>query len=143
MIRYSVLLAVVIIVLLGTQNTVQANESLEYKLACINSGDYVSRDHISVNRIRSLLNQLSATYVENKQEIGDMSAYVQKQLKENGVEEGLLNIMEDLNQFSASKVGNQKYTNYSAAYLILRIQGQSRAQTIRGLRGYLRKQGVY
>jgi len=143
MIKHSVLLAFVIIVLLGTQNTVQANESLEYKLACINSGGYVARDHISVNRIRSLLNQLSTTYVENRQEIGDMSAYVQKQLKKNGVEEGVLNIMEDLNQFSVGKVGSQKYTNYATAYLILRVQGQSRAQTIRGLRDYLRKQGIY
>jgi len=57
----------VMFMLLCISLNVQASEPLEYQLATINAAGYVSKDHITVARFRSLLNQLSVTFVEDKQ----------------------------------------------------------------------------
>lgn len=62
-------------------------ESLEYKLAVINAGRYVSQDHITVARFRSLLQQLSNTFIENKPQISDMTVKAQELLRKEGIEE--------------------------------------------------------
>ena len=129
-------------ILLNTFNAVQASESLEYQLASINAGGYVSEDHITVARFRSLLNQLSSAYIENKQQIADMSVTAQQLLKKEGVAESILNIMEGMNQLFASRIENQKYAEYAAAYVTLRSKGQSHSQAIRGLRAILQGLGV-
>lgn len=143
MLRHSILSALFIVILLGALNTAHASESLEYQLATINAGGYVSRDHITVARFRSLLDQLSSTYIENKQQIADMSVKAQQLLKKDGVEENLLKIMEGLNQLFASRIENQKYAEYAAVYVTLRSKGQSHSEAIRGLQAILRGLGVH
>ena len=143
MIRHSILSGIFIVVLLAALNTAHASESLEYQLATINAGGYVSRDHITVARFRSLLGQLSSTYVENKQQIADMSVKAQQLLRKDGVEESLLNIMEGMNQIFASRIENQKYAEYAAAYVSLRSKGQSHPEAIRGVQAILRGLGVH
>jgi len=88
------------------------------------------------------LDQLSSTYVENKQQIADMSVTAQEMLEKDGIEESLLNIMEGLNQLFATRIENQKYAEYAAAYVTLRSKGQSHSQAIRGLQAILRSLGV-
>lgn len=143
MLRHSILSALFIVVLLAALNTAHASESHEYQLATINASGYVSKDHITVARFRSLLDQLSSTYVENKQQIADMSVKAQQLLKKDGVEESLLKIMEGLNQLFASRIENQKYAEYAAAYVTLRSKGQSHSEAIRGLQAILRGLGVH
>ena len=128
--------------LLCVLTTAQASESLEYKLATINAGGYVSKDHITVARFRSLLNQLSATFLENKKQIADMSVTAQNLLRKEGVDESLLNIMEGMNQLFSRKIENQKYAEYAAAYVTLRGKGQSHMEALRGLQAILRSLGV-
>jgi len=128
--------------LLSALPTAHASESLEYKLATINAGGYVSKDHITVARFRSLLNQLSATFVEDKQQIADMSVTAQNLLKKEGVQESLINIMEGMNQLFPRKIENQKYAEYAAAYVTLRSKGQSHTEAIRGLQAILRGLGA-
>ncbi|MCK4430984.1 MAG: hypothetical protein KAW19_06745 [Candidatus Aminicenantes bacterium] len=118
-------------------------ESIEYKLATINAGGYVPKDHVTVNRFRNLLNQLSKTYVENQQQIADMSVRAQQILKERGISESLLNIMQGMNQIFPRKVENQKYAEYSAAYLTLRSKGQSHREAIEGLNALIQSLGIY
>lgn len=143
MLRHSISSALLIGIVLGMLNTTHAGESLEYKLATINARGYVSRDHITVARFRSLLGQLSSAYVENKEQIADMSVTAQEMLRKDGIEESLLNIMEGLNQLFATRIENQKYAEYAAAYVTLRSKGQSHSQAIRGLQAILRSLGVY
>lgn len=112
----------------------QGTETLEYKLAVINAGSYVPKDHITVARFRSLLTQLSNTFVENRQQIADMSVSAQEILKEKGIKEKLLNIMEGMNKLFPKKIENQKYAEYSAAYLVLRDKGESHIEAIEGLK---------
>ena len=143
MLRHSILLALFIVVLTGALDTAHASGSLEYQLATINAGGYVSRNHITVARFRSLLDQLSSTYIENKQQIADMSVKAQQLLKKDGVEESLLKIMEGMNRLFASRIKNQKYAEYAVAYVSLRIKGQSHSEAIRGLQAILRGLGVH
>ncbi len=115
--------------------TQEKPETLEYKLATIEKG-YVSRDDILIRRFRSLLSQLSDSYVENKQQISDMTVKAQEILeKEEGIKESLLNMMEGMNQIFYKKIENQKYSEYMAAYMALRRKGQSHNEAINGLKG--------
>jgi len=91
---------------------------LEHKLAVINAGVYVTVDHTTVARFRDLLQELSNKYPENKQEIADMSVKTQEILKEEGISENLLKIMEGMNQLPPA---NQKYAESIAAYCALRV----------------------
>jgi len=110
---------------------------LEYKLAVINAGGYVSENHVTVARFRSLLNQLSNTYVENRQQIADSSVKAQEMLKDKGIEESLLNIMEGMNQLFLRKIENQKYSEYVVAYIVLRNKGESHREAIEGLKALI------
>lgn len=118
---------------------VDHDETLEYKLATLNARGFVPRDHISVARIRSLLIQLSSTYVESKERIGDMTFAAQQSLRDEGIDESLLNIMEGMNQIFINKVENQKYAEYVSAYIVLRGKGQSHLQTIGGLKSLIQR----
>jgi len=113
-------------------------KSLEYMLATINDGGYVSEDHITVARFRSLLQQLSATYIENPQQIADMSVKAKELLKNDGIDEKLMNIMEAMNKLFPKKIENQKYAEYIAAYVTLRHKGQTHDQAVIGLQELLR-----
>lgn len=120
-----------------------AGESIEYQLACINAGHRVAQDDITVARFSSLLRQLSHTFVEDQQQIADMSVKGIQILKQDGISESLLNIMEGMNQLFSTKVANQKYAEFIASYLTLRNKGQSHTQAITGLQGILRGMGIY
>lgn len=140
------LLAFAILILPFALFSVQAHaagESIEYQLACINAGRRVAQDDITVARFRSLLRQLSHTFVEDPQQIADMSVKGLQMLKQDGISESLLNIMEGMNQLFSTKVANQKYAELIAAYLTLRDKGQSHTQAIAGLQGILRGMGIY
>ena len=136
------LLCLLMLSLLSPLTAAHASESLEYKLATINADGYVSKDHIIVARFRSLLNQLSATFVEDKQQIADMSVTAQNLLNKDGIPESLINIMEGMNQLFPRKIDNQKYAEYAAAYVTLRSKGKSHTEAIRGLQALLRGLGA-
>jgi hypothetical protein len=139
MTKRETLTAVFTFVFLGLMATAQAKEPLEYQLASLNAKSMVASDHITVARFRSLLNQLDAAYVEDKQQIADMSVVAQQSMKRDGIDESLLNIMEGMNQLFSVKVTNQRYAEYAAAYVTLRDSGQSHAQAISGLQALLRR----
>lgn len=143
MLKYSIRSALLIVGLFAILTSAHANHSLEHQLATINAGGYVAKDDITVARFRSLLEQLSSTYVEDKQEIADASVTAKQLLKKDGVAESLLNIMEGLNQLFATKIENQKYIESAAAYVTLRNKGQSHSEALRGLQAILRGLGVH
>ena len=136
--KISIFLAVLFVFFIFS-NLRASDESLEYKLAVINAKGYVSKDHITVKRFRSLLNQLSKTFVENKEQIADMSVAAQKRLEEEGgVEESVLNIMEGMNKIFTEPIENQKYAEYVAAYTVMRIKGNAHEDSINGLKLLIR-----
>lgn len=125
-----------------TRSSKVQSSSIEYMLATIDKG-YVSRDDISIARFRSLLQQLDVKFVESKKQIGDMSVTAQNLLKEEGVKESLMNIMEGMNQLFSGTPENLKYAEYASAYVVLRSKGQSHDEAIGGLRAILQGLGIY
>lgn len=118
------------------------NKPLEYKLARLDEGNDPPQGDVKVARFKSLLGQLSGTYKETEQQIGDMTVNAQDQMKKEGVDETLLDIMEDMNQVFAAHVTNQSYAEYVSAYVVLREKGYSRDKSVEGIRGTLKGIGA-
>jgi hypothetical protein len=103
-------------------------------LATIDGND---GDPLKVNRYRSLLGQLDDSFVETPEQIADMSANTKAELGKEGIAESVLPIMETMNTILPVPVANQKYAEYTAAYMTLRIKGQTHEQATSGLRALL------
>jgi len=123
-------------------SSAKAEESIEYKLAVIDAGTYVPKDDLSVARFKSLLRQLSDKFVESEQPIADMTVKGQSILREEGISEKMLNMMEGINQIFSSNIENQKYGEYLSLYAMLRIQGQNHDDAISGLQAVMRGLGM-
>jgi len=117
--------------------------SIEYKLATLDKGHVVSEDDVTIARFRSLLQQLDAKYADNKQGIADSTVVAQRLLREEGIEESLLNIMEGMNQLFLLELAELKYTEYATAYVVLRTKGQSHHDAVKGLKALLQSLGIY
>lgn len=124
------------------KSPVAQSMSLAHKLATIDKG-YVSRDDIAVTRFKTLLDQLSSKYNETRQKISDVTVMGQNLLRDKyGIEESLLNIMEDMNQVLITKV-DPSYPVYATAYVHLRKTGISRQQAIIGIESFVKSIGRY
>lgn len=121
----------------GKERPRQAEQSLEYQLAAINEGGYVREGDVTVARFRSLLEQLSEKYAEPRQQIADMSVKTQILLAEKGIAQNLLEFMEGMNTIHSGRDAGTKYSEISAAYVVLRDRGQTHAQAISGLQALL------
>jgi hypothetical protein len=118
---------------------------LENTLASMNEGGYrVFTDDVIVIRFRSLLEQLSTTYaLEPKKGIAESTVVAQKSLRDTyGIKETLLNIMEDMNQVTPTKL-NPDYGLYISAYVVLRGKGISRELAIVSIELFLKGAGRY
>jgi hypothetical protein len=103
-------------------------------LATIDGND---GDPLKVNRYRSLLGQLDDSFVETPEQIADMSANAKAELGKEGIAESVLPIMEAMNTILPVPVANQKYAEYTAAYMTLRVKGQTHEQATSGMRALL------
>jgi hypothetical protein len=115
----------------------KSSRSTEYKLASLNAGRYIPENDISVARFRSLLKQLSSTYIEDETKIADITVSAQSLLKNNGINESLINLMEGMNQLFTTKNDNQKYAEYISAYCVFRNKGQSHYESIQTLQAMI------
>lgn len=110
--------------------------SMERKLATIDCTCPVADDDVRALRFRSLLQQLSEKYEETPERIADMSVACRSSLREKGVSESVINIMEGMNQvfnasiLSSSGINTQKYAEHLAAYIVVRNTGSSHADAI-------------
>ncbi len=107
--------------------------TIEYKLAVINAGHNVDVNNPTVSQFRNLLDSLSAKYVEGQQQIADMSVTAQNILRDAGIEENLLNIMQGLDIVIDSPIEKQGFAECAAAYTTLRKSGFSHNDAIQGL----------
>ncbi|MGA1863863.1 MAG: hypothetical protein ACMUHX_02250, partial [bacterium] len=109
-------------------------ESLEYRLAVMNTGGNISENDATIGRFRSLLSQLSDSYIEDAQQIANMSVIIRDRLSSSGTNESLLNIMEGLNQILWPQDSQKKrYSEYAFAYAGLRNKGLSHQDAIETL----------
>ena len=82
----------------------------------------------NVARYQSLLQQLSASFKVSEKTIADQTAGTVQTLKDEGIKESFLNIMEGINTISHSIKGT--YMDTVTAYTALRIQGNSHSAAI-------------
>jgi hypothetical protein len=139
--RVALLLRITVIFLLPIGEA-SADEPIEYKLAVIDAGSYVSKDHITVARFRSLLHQLTSKFIEDRAKIADMTVKAQQLLREQGINEKMLGIMEGINRLFPRRFPNQQYGEYVAVYVTARIQGLSHNEALGGLQAFLEALGV-
>lgn len=119
-----------------------SDDELPYQLASLNAEGFIPRDHLTVARFRSLLDQLATTYADSKQEIADTMVRARSLLKKDGIRESLLNITEAMNQLFITPIPNLRISDYAAAYVTLRQKGDSHADALRGLQGLFRSLGL-
>ena len=112
--------------------TTAPQQPIEYQLALVDAGGLP--DDVTVNRFRSLLGQLDDKYAGGAQQIADRTVVAQKLLKQKGVSESLLNIMEGLNQILPDGVHDQQYDGMLAMYITMRDKGSSHAEAVESLR---------
>ncbi len=94
----------------------------EEMLASIDKGYTVSADEITVKRFKSLLGQLSLSFLESQHDIADMTVAAKDMLNDRGINETLLRIMEGANRYAFPI---RSYTENLSMYVVLRNQGMS------------------
>lgn len=135
-----------------TQPTKETSEhSLGYKLAVVETGNYYYESDLKVKRYNSLINQLSGKYVDNKQQIANITVTAKQILTENGIDENMINIMEGMNKIYDLNNSYRKYNEYSSCYVIFRINGYNHDKSLSllqesintfGIKGVLKKLGI-
>jgi hypothetical protein len=104
-------------------------------LAFVERGGFVPTGDPAVARFRSVLDQLSSKYAEGSGSIADVSIATQKALREKGLEESLLNIMEGLNQLGGPLRHHlkHKYADWAAVYVKARGREKDHGAAIRSI----------
>ncbi len=95
-------------------------DSLEYKLAVINAGGYVSEDDITVKRFRYLLTSISSKTPNTKQQISDMTVKGWQLLQEDyGKRMKLIELMEAANKAIPENSRSLKYESVVSALIVM------------------------
>jgi hypothetical protein len=128
------------ILLFGISNI--SAQSIAYKLATLEKDGYVSENDLMVKRFDNLLGQLDNKYVENEQQLGDMTYKAKQLLEERGIKESMIKMMEGMNLLFNQKLENQKYAEYISSYIVLRTKGQNHDEAVKGLQELLKSLGV-
>lgn len=120
----------------------EAQISLAYQLATIESKSYVSEDCSLVRRFELLLNQLESKYVDDKQKIADVTVAGYENLAKRGIEESMIILMEAMVQINDPKTDNMVYHEYLASYVVLRVRGRSDQDALYILQKMINETGI-
>ena len=93
----------------------------EQKLAVLDADGYVDTADIKVRRIKFLLHDLAGTYNEPVDSIAEWTHRTSGVLKEKGVGETNLNVLEEM--MKAGKVENTPYRDVVTLYAMIRAKG--------------------
>ena len=116
--------------------------SMAYKLAVLEKQSYVSENDILVKRFESLLNQLDSKYVDDQEKIADVTVAGIENLAKRGIEESMITLMEGMVQIYDSSNDYMVYHEYSASYVVLRIQGRPHQETLKILQQMINEYGI-
>lgn len=118
-------------------NTIKS-ESLEYRLAVVNTESFVIEGDPVIGRFSSLLDQLSNNYVEDRQQIANISIIICDKMKSNGIDESLLDIMDGLNKLIwPQDFKKRRYSEYLITYASLRNKGLNKQEAIETLQAMI------
>lgn len=100
-----------------------SNESVEYKLATIQQGGYVSKDDPLVVRFGHVLDRLDSKCPEPRERIADMGVKGRDLLREKGIQEPLVSTFENWGASipgEVTKGGVGPCADILAVYVVLR-----------------------
>lgn len=119
------------------------NTTLAQRLAILDGGQFVGDDDVKSARYRSLLTQLDGKYIENQQQIANMTLTAHKLLRDKGIEESPLTIMEGVNRlyFNLSHT-NEQYANIAGMYSMLRDKGMKHDEALDGMQEIIQGVGL-
>jgi hypothetical protein len=118
-----------------------AHPSVEYEIARLDAGGPIAQDDARIVQARTLLAQLSKTYNLTPAQIGDQTAAAQKMLREDHVQESLMDLMTDMDGLFSTPQPPNQYAEALAIYETSREHGASREDAVRGLRDIARLSG--
>jgi hypothetical protein len=107
--------------------------SMPFKLALIDGNAPGSESDPVIEPYRTALAGLGRKFVETPDQLGDMTVEAQNQLREAGINQSLLSLMQGIESIFVTPIGNQRYAEYMSAYMVLRQDGQNHSQAIVGL----------
>jgi len=93
--------------------------TVEYKMACIDKGEYLDEDDPVINEYSILLDSLMEKTTNSRIDISDIIVTTQRLLKENGVDMSLLNILKDLDSSIPEESPKLELEDIAAAYIVL------------------------
>lgn len=118
-------------------NTIKS-ESLEYRLAVVNTESFVIEGDPIIGRFSSMLDQLSANYLEDRQQIANISIIICDKMKSNGIDESLLDIMDGLDKLIwPQDFKKRRYSEYLITYASLRNKGLNKQEAIETLQAMI------
>lgn len=100
----------------STTTTEQKEVPVHEKLAVID--DIYDQNDIKAIRIKTLLNDLSVKYSEPADSIGEYTYRVKAVLRDKGIDESILTILEQMNK--TQKMENTPYKDAATLYLLVR-----------------------
>ncbi|APB33665.1 hypothetical protein GlitD10_1344 [Gloeomargarita lithophora Alchichica-D10] len=134
-IKYGILVAVG---MLGTVLSVppmyaQAERSIEYQLALLGNEQPTQAvaSANSVSRFRTVLDELSLSYRQSREEMGYSTIAMWKKLQEQKVTANLMEMLDGMNLVASGEAGKQDFMRNMTLYYALRSRGMSHKQTLR------------
>ena len=118
-----------------TNTIYQKRDPLEYRLAVMNTRGCIAENDVNVARFSVVLDNLSQSCIEDRQQIANISVIVHDKVRASGINEPLLNIMEGLSQLLwPDSLKKGRYSEYAFAYVGLRNIGLSHKDAIEQLK---------
>lgn len=109
------------------------DESLEYKLACIDAGHFLPDNAPILQEYRRVLSELSARFETSPERIGDMTGAVVNRIREkNGIESTMLEMMHAAEKATSNELhelmgkGANGYSSTLATLAILMIDAKKK-----------------
>lgn len=113
------------------------SQSLGCKMATVDTKKYYTETDPLVKRYNNMFNQLDVKYLENKDQIADMTVTAKNELEKIGLNEPMINIMEGISRLTDANTKNKKYADNISCYIIFRSQGFSHYDALKKMQDLL------
>lgn len=120
-----------------------AEHTLGHNLATIETQEVYLESDMKVKRYNSLITQLSNKYVEDREQIANITYKGHKILRDNGIDENMGVIMEGMNLIFHTDQDSLRYSEFAASYVVLRRKGMTHKESIESLRAFLQLTEIY
>lgn len=119
----------------STAKDVIANATTAETLSMLETMDFSRPEPLLANRFESLLQQLDTKYNESAEEIAKLTLEARGLLRDKGINESMLAIMEGLNLIITTPKAGIPYSMTATFYVMNRDQGYTHDASLRMIKG--------